>query len=261
MAAGEITGAGPHELAEMRVRHRSTRLAERHGISFETAYCLTRIGKQPDEYDGPERYCRQRASKLDSWDGEEYAEGAYAPSCRFHGSNNGGDSNEENLEDPRVMHITHGLYAEDEHLRMDFTDAEQALYDSIVESWPDIYDWPSEEDDPARYLILRKVATNAVRSVRAEDYIDSEGEVHFRDIFDEQGVVIGEEADENPLSREYRLLLNQIIDMLGELGLTPKARQQMDTLEANADKNDALADIANEALEGDHEYDPGQFDE
>jgi hypothetical protein len=251
------------EVANMRVKYRSTPLYEENGIPFEVAYCLTRIGKQPDDYDGPTRYCKKRAAKDDNWDGERYAEGAFCPSCRFHGGRNHRDGTEQHLEDPRTVTLTHGLYAEDESLRMDFTDAEQALYDSIVEEWPDIYNWVSEDEDPARYLMLRKVASNTVRTLRAEDYIDSEGEVRITDVFNEEGMVIDPDGDhqENPLAREYRLLWSEITDQLAELGLTPKARQQMDTMEASESKNEALADIANEALEGDHEYDPSGFGE
>jgi hypothetical protein len=244
----------------MRVNHASSPLFENHAIPFEIAFCLTEIGKQPEDYGGPTRYCQKRVGKFDGRT-NDYEESAYKNSCRFHGGNNINSGTGTNLDEPRTAAITHGLFTEDEHLRMDFTDAEQALYDGIVEQWPDIYEWPGEGEDPARYLILRKVATNVVRSERAEDYIDDEGEVRITDVFNEEGVVIdpGGEHEENPLAREYRLLVSEILDMLRELGLTPKARQQMDTMEAEKSRNDALSDIANEALDGDHDYDPDSF--
>jgi len=46
-----------------------------------------------------------------------------------------------------------------------------------------------------------------------------------------------------------------------ELGLTPREQQKMDTMSSKADKDDALSEIASEALDGDEEYDPNQFDE
>jgi len=38
-------------------------------------------------------------------------------------------------------------------------------------------------------------------------------------------------------------------------------QQKMDTMSSKADKDDALSEIASEALDGDEEYDPNQFDE
>jgi hypothetical protein len=143
---------------------------------------------------------------------------------------------------------------------MDFDEHEQKLYDEIMEEWPEIYDWPKRAEDPARYRILRRVAVNEVRAIREEDYLDGMEVVEIEDR-DEQGIVMGTHDEENPLSREYRLLMSEVTDQMKELGLTPKERQKMDTLESQADKDDALTDIASDALGGDEEYDPNQFDE
>lgn len=265
MAQSEVTGATAHELAEMRFEHKSTPLYEDHGIEFETCRCLTRIGKQPDDYDGPTRYCQKRVKKMEDYDGHRFDEEAYAPSCRFHGGAQGRHENTptEQLPHPALARITHGMRAEDEHLRMDFDDDEQALYDGIVEQWPEVYDWPDESVDPARYVILRKVATNIVRSHRAEDYLDEEGEVRITDRYNDEGIVVEPdgEHEENPLAAEYRLLTREIIDMMGELGLTPKERQKMDTLEAEERQSDVVADIAQDALNEDQEFDPGDFED
>jgi hypothetical protein len=260
MAYGEVTGATKEELLDLRVEHLNNPLGFEHGVPFETAFCVTAIGKQPDEYDGPQRYCTKRASKRDDYDGFRFDEAAYAPACRFHGGDKGG--NYEDLPDDHVLApIKHGIHATDEHLMMDFTDAEQTLYDSIVEDWPDVYDWPDEGDDPARYLMLRKVARNVVRSNRAEEYLDDEGEVYWRADHDEQGIQIDENPEENALANEYRLLWSQIEDSLAELGLTPKARQAMDTMEAEEAESNAVADIAQDALSEDKDYDPADFEE
>jgi len=258
MAAGEVTGGTAQDIAELRFEFQQTPLHEDHGVSFEAAFCVVPIGKQPDEYDGPQRYCQRRVGKLEGRK-DEYTDDAYKHNCRYHGGKCGCDRNTDNLE-PYTAGITHGIYADDEHLRMDFNDAEQNLYDSIVEVWPEVYDWPAEDEDPARYLILRKVATNVVRSNRAEDYLDEEGEVHFQEIFSEDGVVVGEEPQENPLAGEYRLLVDEILSLLKELGLTPKERAKMDKVEAEAGAAETVADLAGNALDSDDgEYDPEQF--
>lgn len=267
MAAGEITGADQSELREMEQEHRESPLYQDHGVPFDVAYCLKKIGKQPDDYDGPQRYCRRRACKKDEddYEGGKFDVAAYAYFCPFHGSDQAeqaGHEQKDNLENPRTVNIEHGAHADDKHLIMDFNDEEQELFDSIMEDWPEIYDWPDESEDPARYRILRRVAVNEVRSIREENYLDEDGEVHHEPVYDDQGVQVGEKEVENPLAREYRLLMAEITNQMKELGLTPKERQKMDTLSSQADKDEALSDIANEALHGDDtEYDANQFDE
>lgn len=246
----------------MEGEHHNSPLYEEHNIPFETAYCLRKIGKQPDDYDGPQRYCTKRAAKKEGYGTREYKEDAYAQFCRFHGGDlsANGHEHKENLN-PLTATIKHGAYADDEHLIMDFTDDEQELYDSIMENWPEIYDWPPRSEDPARYRILRRVAVNEVRALREEEYLDDTGEVYHEPQFDEQGVEVGHTDAENPLSREYRLLMSEVTDQMKELGLTPKERQKMDTLASEANKDDAISEIARDALhDGDNDYDPDQFD-
>jgi len=158
MAAGEVTGADQDELLELEAQFLNSPTHQEHGIPFDVAYCLNKIGKQPDDYDGPTRYCKKRVGKtIDDGDGE-YDEASYNTFCRFHGGNaeEAGHEHKDNLENPRTVTITHGAWAEDEHLMMDFNDEEQELFDSIMEEWPKIYDWPSHDEDPARYRMLRR---------------------------------------------------------------------------------------------------------
>jgi hypothetical protein len=248
----------------MKREHQDSPLFKQHEIPFETAYCLKKIGKQPDEYDGPERFCRKRASKKDDseYEGGPHCEAAYAMFCRFHGGDaeKYGRQQSHRLEDPRTVAITHGTWTEDEHLRMDFDEHEKELYDRIMEQWPEIYDWPDRSEDPARYRILRRVAVNEVRALRQEDHLEEVGETQEVPVLDEDGVEVSSYDEENPISREYRLLMSEVTDQMRELGLTPKERQKMDTMEAQESKDDALTRVADDALEG-GEYDPTQFDE
>lgn len=261
MAQGEVTGATPREVEVMREDYQSTTLSEKYDIPFEVAYCLAEIGKQPEEYDGPQRYCQNRAAKRDEWNGHAHVEKAYGACCNFHGGASADHGVSDNLENPKTVAIRHGAYAKDEHLQMDFNEAEQELYDSIMNDWPEIYKWPSESEDPARYRILRRVAVNEVRSIREEEYLDGQ-EVIMEPITNDDGQVVDEREVENPLAREYRLLMSEVTNQMKELGLTPKERQKMDTLSAQEDKDDALSDIANDAIHGDdQEYDPDQFNE
>lgn len=269
MAAGEVTGATEEEVEEMADEYIDTPLCYNHDIPFERAYCLARIGKQPDEYDGPERFCQKRVGKLteeewaDRW-GDDYDNRdirSFAKTCEYHGRKI--DGHVENLESLTAA-ITHGLHAEDEHLQMDFDDAEQILYDGITEQWPEAYGWPPESEDPARYEMLDMVATNVVRRHRCEDYIDEEGEVRITDRISDEGVVVEPDGqhDENPIASNYRLLIKEITGLLKELGLTPKERAKMGSQEQSANALEAIGDAVSEAVLGDdHEYDPDQFED
>jgi len=164
-----------------------------------------------------------------------------------------------------MAHLTHGMYAENHRLRADFSEADAQLFDWIL-SWADIYGWPEEEEDPGRYDLLEQFAYDRVRSVRAEEYFeeqaaenDGQSEVEYRDIRDDEGVVVGEVPVPNTLAEELRLLRKDLRDQMKELGLSPKSRGEMDLVESKAEATDAVAEIAGDALDGDHEYDPTQF--
>lgn len=280
MASDEVTGATVQELAELRFEHRQSRNFTRYGIPFEAAFCLTPIGKQPDEYDGPQRYCKQRAARLteDEWNekyDDEYPERrsaasfderAYHPSCRFHGRSCGSGQNADNLERPGFANLRHGMYAEDWRLKEDFSEADAKMFDYIM-SWADIYGWPPQEEDPARYDLLEQFAYDRVRTLRAEEWFediaaqgDGQSEIEYREVHDEQGMVVGEVPVPNTLSEDLRLLRKEILDLMKEMGLTPKSRGEMDAMESEASANDAIAEITREALGGDHEYDPSDFE-
>jgi hypothetical protein len=265
MAMQEVTGANQSELEDMKSQYRTEPMYVEHDIPFDVAYCLTEIPNQPEDYDGPPRFCQVRAVRTDDeeWPRQTYNVEDYSPCCQNHGGDVAakGRKAAHLLEDPRTVTIKHGAYTEDEHLIMDFDDDEQELYDSIMEDWPEIYNWPSRSEDPARYRILRRVAVNEVRAIREETYLDEEGEVYESPEFDEQGIQVGTTDEENPLAREYRLLMSEVTDQMKELGLTPKERQKMDTLASEADKDDAISEIARDALNSEEQdYDPDQFD-
>lgn len=265
MAAGELTGATPDEVDAMEEEYHESPQYRNHDIPFETAYCLNPIARQPEEYDGPQRFCKRRVAKKDDedYEGSDTDKAAFAVNCHSHGGDveKAGHQSKHHLDDPGTAAITHGAYADDEHLIMDFDDFEQDLYDEIMEDWPEIYNWPDRSEDPARYRILRRVAVNEVRALREEDYLDNH-EVHAEPVFDETGVEIGHKDAENPISREYRLLMSEVTNQMKELGLTPKERQKMDTLETEASANEAITEIAADAIgDSDEEYDPDRFDD
>lgn len=265
MALREVTGADRDELRVLKGEYYNTPLYLDHGIPFQVAYCLNKIARQPDDYDGPKRYCKRRVAKKDEddYEGDSTDKVAFAVCCPTHGGDvaKHGHEHKDKLENPLTAAIKHGAHAEDENLIMDFNDDEQELYDSIMNDWPEIYDWPDRSEDPARYRILRRVAVNEVRALREEEYLDGH-EVHDEPVFDDQGVEVGHKDAENPLAREYRLLMSEVTDQMRELGLTPKERQKMDQLSSEAKKDDVLSEVAGDALHGeDQEYDPDRFED
>lgn len=237
MAQAEVTGYTVQELAELKFEYQQTPKAEK-GIPFDTAYCLPRIGKQPEDYDGPTRYCSNRVARLD--------DGGHAHSCRFHGANQNADGNNDNLE--LLANLRHGMYATDEHLESVFTEDDQKLYDFIM-SWADAYGWPSKEEDPARYDLLEQAAIARVRVARSSKYILDEGEMDRQEVYDENGQlrVI---TDAHGLSEDLRLKQKLILDIMKELGLTPKEASKMNTDEKTASATEQLAAVAAEAVLG-----------
>ena len=246
MAKGEVTGKTEKELAEFQRQYSETPKCVEDGVPFETAYCLTRIGKQPDEYDGPTRYCVNRVKRPD--------DGSHAPSCSFHGGVHG--ATVENL-DP-THRIEHGMYATDEHLKEVFDEQDQKLYDWVM-SWAEAYGWPSREEDPSRYDDLEAIAINRVRVARSHKYILDEGELDREEIYDENGN-LRTITDSHGLSEDARLKRKLITDLKKELGITPKQRSRMDTNETEASAAEQLADVASEAVLGGSGDDAKEFD-
>lgn len=248
MAQSEVTGADESGLWELQHEYENSNKYERTGVSFETSYCLTEIGKQPDEYDGYPRYCTKRVKRLD--------DGGHAPSCRFHGGRNGSAKSLENLTP--LGSIKHGMYATDEHLEEVFSEQDQELYDWVM-SWADAYGWPSKEEDPSRYDDLEAVAINRVRIARSHKYILDEGERKKEEIYDEAGN-LREIENAHSLSEDTRLKRKLVTDLKKELGITPKEQARQSSDEKSSNAAEQIAKVATEAVFGgeddEQEYDP-----
>lgn len=247
MAVGKVTGATEEELEEMRENYYTQKKYNRTGVPFETTYCLTTIGKQPEEYDGPDRYCKNAVQQED--DGRHHA------ACRFHGGDKADNGNDQLSP---TANMRHGMYATDEHLEEEFTEQDQKLYDWVM-SWAETYGWPSKEEDPSRYDDLEAIAMARVRIARSNKYILSEGEMKRQEIYDEAGNLI-EKDNPHALSEDVRLKRKLITDIKKELGITPKARSRMDTDEKEADAAEQLAKVAGDAILGDSDDEGGGFD-
>lgn len=251
----EVNGKTKAELADLKNEYQKTDNYKRLDLDFDEFYCLTRIGHQPDWYDGPTRYCsRNSATRY------EDSKKPRHPSCVIHGGRTGG--NVEDLEgylgDPTLV-VTHGMYAKDETLREDLEPREEEIVDKTLE-WAEAYGWPPEDEDPARYNILERLALNFVRENRALQEVIAEGEIEVDTVMTGDGELVDMEQP-HKLAEPLRLLQKQIHDEMDDLGLTPKAQSKMDAEQSEASAAEMVSEVAKEAVDSEKDYDPSEFSE
>lgn len=254
MAFGEVTGSTVQELAELQWEYEHSPKFEQEGVPFEEAYCLTRIGKQPEDYDGPDRWCSNRAGR-----GED---GEHHPSCRFHGGSNGGDV--DNLE--IYAALKHGMYALPETIRETLSEEENAVLDDVLE-WPEIYEIDLDED-PAAGHTFDTMAIEIVRQFRTSLYILQEYEVTTQGVYaasgerlmDETGNPVSEDVP-NSLISAHQTQIRLIESMKDSLGVSRKARKANEQAEDRTDSIDGLSQALGGLIKsGEGSYDPSQFD-
>jgi len=249
MASGELTGGTPEDLADIRADFEGTPVQE-SGVPFERAYCLNEIGKQPEEYDGPQRYCQRRAAKYTDNNGKE----RYAPSCNFHGGRKG--CTEENLD--KLANLSHGYYAMQEHLLEDLTDPEREAYDTIMERGAD--QGITRDADFFSWESLQSLALNIVTDRRLRQIINEEGVVRSVNEFSAQGELLDQQDEEHHLlgvSQSQRRLIEKLKE---NLGLTRKHQDEMDAIEEGG-TIEFLSEGMESALEDGEEYDPEDWED
>lgn len=258
MASEEVTGSTPEELEERAKQYYDRCKHAASGVSFEEAICLLEIPRQPDDYEGPTRYCTQFCVKL--------GEHEFAPKCRFHGGANTSETADwephpENfVHNNKPAYIKHGMYTSDEHLKEFLDEKEKKLHDRIL-SWAEVYGF-SEEEDPGSYQMLRTLAIEEVRKAKSAEYLLDKGETDQKPVFDGQGNLREHEDVSNALSEEHQKQVKLTIKLMKELGITPKERAKMGKDEADASASEALAEVAKQALDPDGgEYNPEDFED
>lgn len=228
MASDEVTG---YPIEEVK-RRRQQWVDEHDGDPpepFGERYCLSPIPKQPDSYDGPQRFCFRYGS---------YEIGS-KHLCKFHGGRL--ELHPENLN--KLAPMKHGMHATREHLVEDFDDKDQALYDWITESYTDAYEL-SPQDDPSVAYDLHRLAAEIVRAERGRGFLISEGEVHERKVRDEDGRIVTDEKGDIVTEKSEHYLAKmmdrqdkKISRLEKELGVTRKERLKRDQTD------DAIASI------------------
>lgn len=252
MASQKVTGWTNEQLMEEQAHFEG-----RHGYDFTDWFCLKQIPRQPDDYDGPDRYCKNPTSPKDDEEGRH-------PGCHWHKGVAGTEAAEtaaDHLEDDQFEEgntaaTTHGMYTEDENLKDDFSEADEELFDLIM-GWAEDYGFG--EGSPA-YMELESLALSKVREMRAEKYLNENGELVEREQYNPEAERVETWEEVHPLSDHLRLKKKTILSIMKELGLTPKSEAQMGEAEANASASEAIGEVAAEALDSDeNEYDPGEF--
>ena len=245
MATGEVTGKTLDELQELRSEFSEKPRAK--WIDFGDYYCLAKIPKQPEEYDGPARYCA--SNRL-----------VYGTSrCKYHGGASGGTP--ENL-DP-LANMKHGMNATRQNLFEDMdsegNEWQMELYEWVTTEWPEAYDVDLENDPQAEYE-FHALAVEIVRAERAEGFILREGEDNQKKIFGPDGSVHYEDIPHylsDMIQRQRKLIMT----MEDNLGISRKKRLQNEQAQDATDVLKSFAEVgASLITESDTEFDPCAWD-
>ena len=251
MAKQELTGQTWESVEQVREEFKDSPASEWY--EFEDRYCLQKIIYQPEDYHGPQRYCKNTADLKHN--------GKWV--CRFHKRPPG---NVDNLN-PTPGNPKHYMYATDEYLMEHLTDEEMELYDFILE-WADIYGIDKEKE-PAAYDDLKLLAKQRVREVKASKYIFEEGEIREKVLRDEDGQVILDddglpktEDESNAIADEYRRLINLISSLKKELGITRKEQMKAEDRSTMAGSADTTSQAIRELIDDDEKaFDASEYEE
>lgn len=245
MALQEVSGWLPEEIDERREDFEE--IHQNDSKKFDETYCLAKIPRQPDDYQGPDRYCMNT-------DVQEYGSNHL---CEFHGS---GGTFEDKFE--KYPNMKHGMVAARENLVDDFSDKDQALYDWIVETYPDAYDIAVEED-PATAYDLHRLAAEIVRAERGRGFLLSEGEITETEVRNEDGqIVLDENGDvvteksEHYLAQMMHRQDKKITQLEKELGITRKEQQRQDSTDDAVEAIKGFTEVGKQFVNKEQDYDP-----
>ena len=224
MARSEVCGRPEHsdrdpDLEDLREEYQETS-KHRQGFAFEEAYCLSKIGRQPEDYDGPDRYCVKRTSA------------GRTDTCRVH-------KGERNL-DP-LASMKHSAYATSASVRKSFSEEEAATYEAIVDEWRAYY----ALEAPDKLHTLSEAAIEIIRLARIDEFLETRedgGLEIIRERFGPTGEVIHEPYAHHLLS-EKRATLRQIEE------LKETIRDEAETVEVRGGSLDELRAGLNGALD------------
>lgn len=253
MSNEDVSGKTQAELEELKAEYYSSPSTwSGETVEFEEAYCLAKIPNQPDDYDGPPRYCVRGGDELNEV-GDNHL-------CKHHGGNITPINEQEDVDG---INIKHGVRATQEHLRGDFDDKDRALYDWIVKSYSETYDL-NIENNPGIAYDLHRLAVEVVRAERARGHLVSEGEVNEepvrgedgRLVTDENGHVVTEKS-EHYLAQMLNRQDKKITKFEKELGITRKEKLKRSQTDDAIDAVKGFTELGSVFLDRDSkDFDP-----
>jgi len=252
MAQKELTGGTPEDIADLRSQFEGTPVHD-SGVNFDRAYCLSKIGKQPDDYNGVQRYCKNRVSKITDDSGDEQR----APCCNFHGGRSTNAKSQENLE--KLGNLSHGYYAMEEHLLEDLDEREREAYEVIMQEGA--AKGITREEDFFSWESLQSLALNIVTDRRLRKIINKEGVTREVNEFSAQGELLDTQDEEHHLigvSQSQRRLIEKLKD---NLGLTRKHQDEMDAIGEGGTIKFLSEGMESALDDDDQEYDPDEWDD
>lgn len=240
MASKGVTGKTEKELAEMRADFGQRPRSEHY--EFEECYCLAKIPKQPEDYDGPARYCSSTNLKSNG-------------RCKNHGGCV--EPRPEYLE--KLANLKHGMYATDDHLRETMNEREEELYEWVL-SWPEAYNIDIEADPSAAHD-FQTLATEIVREARGKDYILRNSEIREKGVYLPDGTRVETEELPNTLNEAMASQVRLIQKIKDSLGITRKHQAKHQQAKNASEVMDGLVGAMTEMVNERNEYDPAAFEE
>ncbi|NUC72559.1 hypothetical protein HTZ84_09595 [Haloterrigena sp. SYSU A558-1] len=245
MATQSVSGKTKMELAEIRKEFEASPRSNHY--DFEDCYCLAKIPRQPEGYDGPARYCVKRHLDPDS------------KRCKFHGGV--GHGNPESLD--KYANLKHGMKATRKALLDTMTregnEWQVELYEWVTEEWPEAYDVDTSTDPNAEYE-FHALALEIIRAERAEGWIFKEGEKGQKRVFSPSGEMYFDDIPHylaDMMQRQRKLIMR----MEDNLGISRKARLKADETNEAADLIKSFAEVgASLITKSDRAYDPDEFE-
>lgn len=244
MASTEVTGKTERQLRELRAEFEQSTRGQLY--DFEDCYCLAKIPRQPDDYDGPDRYCF--STKI--------VHGANH--CKFHGG--AGHGNPETLD--KYANLKHGMKATRKAILDTMTregnEWQVELYEWVTEEWPKAYDIDLSNDPNAEYE-FHALALEIVRAERAEGWIFKEGEKGQKKIFGPDGSVHYEDVPHylsDMMQRQRKLIMK----MEDNLNISRKKRMQNEQAQDATDVLKSFTEVGASLIsDADADYDPDEW--
>lgn len=262
MATDTLTGLTQPEIQELKEDFREQQAQAQMPADmlpeFDEVHCLARIAKQPDEYDGPQRYCVSR----------NVINTGRAWLCKHHGGATpmDYDLSEEGYDGSDS--IKHGMFATQENLIDDFSEKDKALYDWVLREYPKAYDIDLESDPSSQYD-LHRLAVEIVRAERGRGWLIQEGEVNETEVRDEDGRIVVDENGEIVTEKSQHYLSDmlhkqdkKITKLEKELGITRKERRKFDQTDDAVDAIKNFAELGTDLLaRKEKDFEPEDWDD